>query len=180
MPFADYYSLLNVKVGASHAEVKKAYHRAALDSHPDKVSRGCHDGTNEEKHLLLLEAEKSMKLLNEAIEVLGDPARRKRYDREWGFRFELANRKPEERSESKTASTMKKKKTEETAKEPSTDCQRRWEQDDAVAWAFYNMPGSCGRCGHNIVCGDMPDVNVCIFCGNIFARVQGDFFRGST
>ena len=33
----DLYATLNISKSASKAEIKKAYHKAALSSHPDKV-----------------------------------------------------------------------------------------------------------------------------------------------
>jgi molecular chaperone DnaJ len=59
----DYYEILGVAKTASADEIKKAFRRAAIDSHPDK-------GGDEVK----------FKEINEAYEVLKDPAKRQRYD----------------------------------------------------------------------------------------------------
>ena len=59
----DYYEVLGVAKGASADELKKAFHRAAVQHHPDK-------GGDEAK----------FKELNEAYEVLSNSEKRQRYD----------------------------------------------------------------------------------------------------
>lgn len=59
----DYYEVLGVKKDASADEIKKAFRRAAIEHHPDR-------GGDEAK----------FKELNEAYEVLKDPAKKQRYD----------------------------------------------------------------------------------------------------
>lgn len=65
--FKDYYETLGVPRGASEAEIKKAFRKLAREYHPD-VAR-------DKKR-----AEEKFKEVNEAYEVLGDPAKRKKYD----------------------------------------------------------------------------------------------------
>ena len=60
----DYYEVLGVGKNASADEIKKAFRRKAVELHPDK------QGGDEEK----------FKELNEAYEVLKDPAKKQRYD----------------------------------------------------------------------------------------------------
>ena len=67
LEYKDYYAVLGVPRTASKAEIKKAFRKAARESHPDakpgdKV------------------AEQRFKDVNEANEVLSDPDKRKRYD----------------------------------------------------------------------------------------------------
>jgi curved DNA-binding protein len=65
--FKDYYEVLGVPRGASEAEIKKAFRKLARQHHPDVAKNK-------------REAEEKFKEINEAYEVLGDPAKRKKYD----------------------------------------------------------------------------------------------------
>ncbi len=66
MQYKDYYEILGVKREATAAEIKSAYRKLARKYHPD---------VNKTK-----EAESKFKDINEAYEVLGDDAKRQRYD----------------------------------------------------------------------------------------------------
>ncbi len=66
MKYKDYYDILGVKRGATDSEIKSAYRKLARKYHPD---------VNKTK-----EAENKFKEINEAYEVLGDKAKRQRYD----------------------------------------------------------------------------------------------------
>jgi len=70
----DYYSILNVKRGASKKAIKKAYHAAAKRWHPDKNRA---DGQEER----LAKAERNFKLIARAYEVLSDAETKAAYDR---------------------------------------------------------------------------------------------------
>ena len=67
MEFKDYYATLGVSKTATDKEIKQAFRKLARKHHPD-VNPG--DKT----------AEGKFKEINEAYEVLGDPAKRKKYD----------------------------------------------------------------------------------------------------
>lgn len=63
----DYYAILGISKTASEDEIKKAYRKLALQYHPDK------NPDNKE-------AEEKFKEINEAHEILSDPAKRAKYD----------------------------------------------------------------------------------------------------
>src|SRR3972149_2498623 len=67
MEYKDYYKLLGVPRDAEEKEIKKAYRKLAVKYHPDK-NPGDH------------QAEERFKEINEAYEVLGDSAKRAKYD----------------------------------------------------------------------------------------------------
>jgi curved DNA-binding protein len=66
--FKDYYSTLGIARDASEADIKKAFRKLARKYHPDVAKdKGS--------------AEAKFKEINEANEVLGDPEKRRKYDR---------------------------------------------------------------------------------------------------
>src|SRR4051812_3593976 len=82
MEFVDYYKILGVDKNASEEDIKKAYRKLARKLHPDLNPN---DKT----------AHKKFQEINEANEVLGDPEKRKKYDKygkDWqhGEEFEKA------------------------------------------------------------------------------------------
>lgn len=66
----DYYKVLGVEKNATPKEIKKAYHKLALQWHPDKHS----DPENK------AEADKKFRGINEAFQVLNDPKKREMVD----------------------------------------------------------------------------------------------------
>jgi curved DNA-binding protein len=65
--YKDYYESLGVARTASEADIKKAFRKLAREYHPDVAK-------DKKK------AEEKFKEINEAYEVLSDPAKRKKYD----------------------------------------------------------------------------------------------------
>jgi curved DNA-binding protein len=65
--YKDYYEILGVPRTASGEEIKKSFRKLAREYHPDVAK-------DKKK------AEEKFKEINEAYEVLGDPAKRKKYD----------------------------------------------------------------------------------------------------
>src|SRR5580700_10772348 len=64
----DYYAVLELKADAPPEEVHRAYRLLAMRHHPDRNSRP--------------EAAATMARINEAYAVLGEPARRRKYDQQ--------------------------------------------------------------------------------------------------
>jgi curved DNA-binding protein len=83
MDYKDYYQILGVDRNASEKDIKSAFRKLARQYHPD---HNPNDKTAEEK----------FKSINEAYEVLSDPAKRKKYDAfgaDWE-RYEQAGGQP--------------------------------------------------------------------------------------
>ena len=78
LEYKDYYAVLGVPRTASQADIKRAYRKLARQHHPDAKPG---DKT----------AERRFKEVNEANEVLGDPAKRRQYD-ELGANWEQISR----------------------------------------------------------------------------------------
>jgi curved DNA-binding protein len=78
LEYKDYYAVLGVPRTASQAEIKKAFRKLARQHHPDAKPGDT-------------AAERRFKEVNEANEVLGDPAKRKEYD-ELGANWEQISR----------------------------------------------------------------------------------------
>ncbi|WP_375319411.1 molecular chaperone DnaJ [Candidatus Tisiphia endosymbiont of Oplodontha viridula] len=68
MSTKDYYQILGVNKSASQAEIKKAYHKLAMQYHPDRNSQD-------------QQAEKKFKEISSAYDVLKDEQKRAAYDR---------------------------------------------------------------------------------------------------
>ncbi len=84
MEFVDYYKILGLNKNATAEDIKKAYRNLARKYHPD---------VNQDDPA----AHKKFQQINEANEVLGDPAKRKKYDqygKDWQHaeQFEQARR----------------------------------------------------------------------------------------
>ncbi|XP_068310115.1 uncharacterized protein [Pyrus communis] len=85
----DMYLILGVEPSVSASEIKKAYRKAALRHHPDKVGQFFSRSDNgddgrwkeiaEEVHK---DADRLFKMIGEAYAVLSDPTKRARYDTE--------------------------------------------------------------------------------------------------
>ncbi|KAL3417715.1 DnaJ protein-like protein [Phlyctema vagabunda] len=65
----DLYEILNISKSATKSEIKKAYHKAALQHHPDKVAEDKRE-----------EADIKFKAVSQAYEILHDEEKRHLYD----------------------------------------------------------------------------------------------------
>ncbi len=95
MDFVDYYKLLGVDKTASVKEIKSAYRKLARKYHPDL-------NPNDK------DAKKKFQQINEANEVLSDPAKRKKYDqygKDWQHSEQFENQRQQyQRQTTKTNS----------------------------------------------------------------------------
>ena len=71
MATPNHYKTLELQQTATQTDIKQAYHRLAKQHHPD--SRGREPSDHER-----------IAQINQAYEILGDPAARKRYDGQHG------------------------------------------------------------------------------------------------
>jgi curved DNA-binding protein len=67
MEYKDYYKVLGVERNASKDDIKRAYRKLAMKTHPDRNPGNA-------------KAEEQFKEINEAYQVLNDPEKRSRYD----------------------------------------------------------------------------------------------------
>ncbi|KAM0486801.1 hypothetical protein ACHAPX_000064 [Trichoderma viride] len=72
----DYYAILEVSEKASAAQIRDAYKRAALKTHPDRVAN---DSPEREQRT------RRFQLVNEAYYCLSEPSRRSEYDQQRGY-----------------------------------------------------------------------------------------------
>jgi len=71
--FISFYDILGVEQSASADDVRKAYRKKALETHPDKLEPGASEIEKQE-------AEQQFHKVHEAFETLGDAVKRKAYD----------------------------------------------------------------------------------------------------
>ncbi len=94
MATLNYYAVLEVAVQASQDEIKKAYRKLALQYHPDR---------NQDDS----QAERKIREVNAAYEILGDPDARKTYDRlRLGHVGPMVSRHEEESEEAPSPSVV--------------------------------------------------------------------------
>jgi curved DNA-binding protein len=117
MEFIDYYKILGVDKTASEDEIKKAYRKLARKLHPDL------NPTDKEAH-------HKFQQVNEANEVLSDPAKKKKYD-QYGKDWQHADQFEQQRRQSRQHS--------------SGSQQFAGEDDSDFSNFFESLFGSSGR-----------------------------------
>ncbi|CAL5193417.1 unnamed protein product [Lathyrus oleraceus] len=98
----DFYLILGIKPADTAADIKKAYHKAALRHHPDKAGQLLARSEVGDEGLFWKEisqevhkdADRLFKMIGEAYAVLSDPAKREEYDMEEDIRklYKQSNR----------------------------------------------------------------------------------------
>jgi|BioPla2DNA2_1021312.scaffolds.fasta_scaffold01045_13 curved DNA-binding protein CbpA len=120
MKFKDYYQILNVSLGATNEEIKRAFKEEALKWHPDR---------NAGKDTTL-----QMQLINEAYLILRDSEARQRYNKEYQSYYEFVC------GESKYSQSQENEKYSESAKqeEPKNESFEYEIKDDILAQWIRN------------------------------------------
>lgn len=94
MEFIDYYKILGIDKKASEEDIKKAYRKLARKLHPDL-------NPNDKQ------AHQKFQQINEANEVLSDPAKRKKYDlygKDWQHAEQFEQQKQQQRQSQQSGS----------------------------------------------------------------------------
>jgi len=71
--FNNFYDILGIEQSASPDDVRRAYRKKALETHPDKLEPGASEAEKQD-------AEQQFHKVHEAFETLGDTVKRKAYD----------------------------------------------------------------------------------------------------
>ncbi|KAI9781959.1 MAG: hypothetical protein M1839_005552 [Geoglossum umbratile] len=93
---ADYYAVLGVSPTASQQQIRDAYKRAALQSHPDRVPAG---------HPERSARTKKFQLINDAYYTLSDPARRRDYDSARAFHTSSGTNQQQQQQQQSSSSS---------------------------------------------------------------------------
>ncbi|GJJ11065.1 hypothetical protein Clacol_005296 [Clathrus columnatus] len=73
MPSKTFYDVLGINADSQPEDIRKAYKKRALQTHPDRLPQGA--TTEDKKH-----AEERFRKVNNAYEILSDPKKRRLYD----------------------------------------------------------------------------------------------------
>jgi hypothetical protein len=107
MQFKDYYSILGVNSSATQTEIKKAFHKKAMEYHPDRNA------------WFKEESEKKMKEINEAYEALSDSDKRRIYDYEY-YESKWSENTSEKKEKSSSESKAKERKENNKSSQDKT------------------------------------------------------------
>ncbi|KAJ2921573.1 hypothetical protein H1R20_g15524, partial [Candolleomyces eurysporus] len=70
---ATFYDILDIQKDVPTNEIRKAYRKRALETHPDKLDPGASEKERQA-------AEREFHKVNDAFQTLGDPQKRRKYD----------------------------------------------------------------------------------------------------
>jgi len=171
--FPDYYALLNVSKTATHEEIRTAYKRESLRTHPDRLS----NATPVERQ----RATEKFQVVADAYYVLSDTSRRREYDQLHSRRSPFQEKPDDPASSSNFFSNFSNMFTGSGAaaeERPDADNQfanifeellRPEVERHAPWWAWFG--GVCGA-GLGFVVGNVPGLMLGAYAGNKLGAIR--------
>lgn len=167
--FKDYYAILNITPKASAEEIKYAYKKAALETHPDRVSPSARARATEQ-----------FQLVNEAYYVLSDNSRRAQYDRERASSsakprqsfFSRTNPQPQSQSQQGGPSFGFRQSFSDSQFEQVFNEMMNETSTRGIANAFWTIVGTLAGAALGFITFDVPGVLVGSAAGAKLGRIR--------